>query len=167
MVCNSKFSKIQIPTALSDSIGYHVKCYKNYTAVSQDEIKAATGKLSEQSSEAQLQVVVENIQPTPGLESGSRDIQCVGFENIKLLKSKSNPKNLRIWIGFPNVGKGIQEETKTNHEEVVHEDVVAHENVAAHEDVVPQAMGKPFELQILLILHLLKTFLKKMKNVYY
>ncbi|XP_032799299.1 uncharacterized protein LOC116936257 [Daphnia magna] len=28
-------------------------------------------------------------------------------------------------------------------------------------------MGKPFELQILLILHLLKTFLKKMKTGYY
>jgi hypothetical protein len=47
---------------------------------------------------------------------------------------------------------------------VVHEEVF-HDGVVAHEDVVPQAMGIPFELEMLILLHLLKTFLKKMKNV--
>ncbi len=32
--------------------------------------------------------------------------QCIGFGAIKSLKSKSNPKNLRILIGFLNLGKG-------------------------------------------------------------
>jgi hypothetical protein len=47
---------------------------------------------------------------------------------------------------------------------VVQEEVF-HDGVVAHEDVVPQAMGIPFELEMLILLHLLKTFLKKMKNV--
>jgi hypothetical protein len=32
--------------------------------------------------------------------------QCIGFGAMKSLKSKSNPTNLRILIGFLNLGKG-------------------------------------------------------------
>lgn len=49
---------------------------------------------------------IDLTESQPALAEKKKYVQCVGFGAIKSLKSKSNPKNLRIWIGFANVGKG-------------------------------------------------------------